>query len=84
MLLAADQRRAAHLGLAALNGAGRLVQAAGQAVVGQRLLHHHLLKGRSQSRCEEQVGAHEEVGSRHARAARPAEALVGCPPGWRC
>lgn len=32
----------AHLSLAALNGAGGLVQAAGQAVVGQSLLHHHL------------------------------------------
>lgn len=41
-----QQQPAAHLGLAALNGAGRLVQAAGQAVMGQRLLHHHLLSVR--------------------------------------
>lgn len=35
-------RRPPHLSLAALNGASGLVQATGQAVVGQRLLHHHL------------------------------------------
>ena len=34
-----------HLRLAALDGAGSLVQATGQAVVGQRLLHHHLAIG---------------------------------------